>query len=117
MKKILREKNVKFLFICFLFLSLSILSENSFYLNFNNVDIRTFIKFISEITKENYVIDQNVRGTITIYSTTPIPVEQIERVFKSVLNFYGFTAIKKDNLSLIVPVVDGRTKTKYINIS
>ncbi|HOK56947.1 MAG TPA: secretin N-terminal domain-containing protein [bacterium] len=110
-------KKFLFSFIYFFSFSFLLLCENNFYLNFNNVDIRTFIKFVSEITKENYVIDPNVRGTITIYSTTPIPVEQIDRVFKAVLNFYGFTTIKKDNISLIVPISDGKTRTRYINIS
>ncbi|MCS7181262.1 MAG: hypothetical protein NZ891_07960, partial [bacterium] len=107
----------KFILILLCVFSLNIISENNFYLNFNNVDIRTFIKFVGEITKENYVIDQNVRGTITIYSTTPIPIEEIDGVFKSVLNFYGFTVIKKENLSLIVPISDGKMRTKQINIS
>ncbi|MCM8805045.1 MAG: hypothetical protein NC833_07315 [Candidatus Omnitrophica bacterium] len=98
------------LFFSFLF------SEKEFYLNFNNVDIKTFIKFVGEITKENYVIDPNIRGNITIYSTTPIPVEQIDRVFKSVLNFYGFTVTKKEGLSLISPITEGKIRTKFINV-
>lgn len=102
--------------ILFLLFPLIVFAEREFYLNFNNVDIKTFIKFVGEITKENYAIDPNVRGTITIFSTTPIPVEQIDRVFKSVLNFYGFTVIKKEGLSLIIPITDGKIRTKYINV-
>jgi len=103
-------------FLILLWLASFVFGEKEFYLNFNNVDIKTFIKFVGEVTKENYVIDPNVRGTITIYSTTPIPVEQIDRVFKAVLNFYGFTVVKKDSLSLISPITDGRIRTKYINV-
>jgi general secretion pathway protein D len=115
----LREINIKMkrILLIFFLSAFFLLSENSFYLNFNNVDIKTFIKFIGEITKENYVIDPNVRGPITIYSTTPIKVEEIDKVFKTVLNFYGFTTVKKDNVTLIVPISDGKTRTKYINIS
>jgi general secretion pathway protein D len=105
----------RFLFIFFLS-AFFLVGENTFYLNFNNVDIRTFIKFIGEITKENYVVDPNVKGTITIYSATPIHVEQIDRVFKAVLNFYGFTVIKKDGLTLISPITDGKIRTKFINV-
>ncbi len=107
----------KFLIILYFFSILILRSESNFYLNFNNVDIKTFIKFISELTKENYVIDPNVRGTITIYSTTPVQIENIDRVFKSILNFYGFTVIKKENLSLIIPLSEGKIRTKDINIT
>ncbi|MGC8976195.1 MAG: secretin N-terminal domain-containing protein [Candidatus Ratteibacteria bacterium] len=105
--------NKLFLFLLF---STFIFCEREFYLNFNNVDIKTFIKFVGEITKENYVIDPNVKGTITIYSATPIPVGEIERVFKAVLNFYGFTVIKKENLSVISPITEGKIRTKFINV-
>jgi len=100
----------------FLIFSTFLFGEREFYLNFNNVDIRTFVKFVGEITKENYVIDPNVKGTITIYSKTPIPADQIDRVFKSILNFYGFTVIKKEGLSLITTITDGRQMARYINI-
>lgn len=107
---------LKKILLIFVFLIFPIFGEREFYLNFNNVDIRTFIKFVGEITKENYVIDPNVRGIITIYSKTPIPVEQIDRVFKSILNFYGFTVIKKDGFSLITSITDGKQLSKIINI-
>ena len=104
------------IFLVFSLFSSFIFGEKEFYLNFNNVDIKTFIKFVGEITKENYVIDPNVKGTITIYSTTPISIDKIDRVFKSILNFYGFTVIKKNDLSLISPIGEGRIRTKFINI-
>jgi len=106
---------LKKLFIFFL-LSTFIFGEKEFYLNFNNVDIKSFIKFVGEITKENYVIDPNVKGTIIIYSKTPIPVDQIDRVFKSILNFYGFAVIKKEGFSLITSISEGRQMARLINI-
>lgn len=110
-------KKIKILVAIFcIFLIFSIYCENTFYLNFNNVDIKSFIKFVSEITKENYVLDPNVRGTITIYSASPVPVNEIDRIFKAVLNFYGFTVIKKDGITLITPLTEGKIRTKYINI-
>ncbi|MGC8805641.1 MAG: hypothetical protein ACP5QD_06900, partial [Candidatus Ratteibacteria bacterium] len=40
-------------------------AQKQFTLNFNNVDILTFIKLVSEFTGENYVIDPAVRGSVT----------------------------------------------------
>ncbi|MCM8818262.1 MAG: hypothetical protein NC915_02110 [Candidatus Omnitrophica bacterium] len=106
---------LKRILIFFLF-SAFVFGEKEFYLNFNNVEIKTFIKFIGEITKENYVIDPNVKGMITIYSKTPIPVDQIDRNFKAILNFYGFTVIKKEGLCLITSITEGKQISKFINI-
>lgn len=108
----------KFLFVllfifCFNF---CVFCANEFTLNFNNVDIRTFIKFVSEFTKKNYVLDQGVRGNITVYSQKSVPVEDIDKIFSTILNLYGYTVINKENISLIVPIPDGKIQSGEINI-
>ncbi len=102
--------------IVFTFLMGSICIGDNFVLNFNNVDIKTFIKFVGEFVKENYVIDPAVRGNVTIYSNKPVPVDQIDQIFKTVLSLYGYTVIKKGDVSFIVPVSDGKARTKTINV-
>lgn len=100
----------------FFFLTSGLGFGKDFILNFNNIDIRTFIRFVGEFTKENYVIDPNVKGNITVYSYKPVSAEDIEDIFKSILNLYGFTAIRKEGVSLIIPITDGRTRARDINI-
>ena len=39
-------------------------------MNFQNVDIPVLAKFISEITGKNFLVDESVRGKITIISPT-----------------------------------------------
>ena len=39
-------------------------------IDFNDVDIHLFIKFISEITGKNFIVDQRVKGKVTISWTT-----------------------------------------------
>jgi len=36
-------------------------------IDFDNVDIPVFIKFISELTGKNFVIDKAVRGKVTMF--------------------------------------------------
>ena len=43
-------------------------------LNFDGVDIRSFIKYISQITGKNFVIDDSVKGNVTVLSPQSIPV-------------------------------------------
>ncbi len=90
--------------------------SKDFVLNFNNVDIRTFIKFVGEYTGENYVIDPNVRGNITIYSNNPVSTKEINTIFKSVLNLYGFSAIKQGPITSIIPTAEARIRTTQINV-
>lgn len=87
-----------------------------FILNFNNVDIKTFIKFVGEYTRENYVIDPNVRGNITIYSNSSISVEEINAIFKSILNLYGFSVVKEGSISKIIPSTEARLRVREINV-
>ena len=62
-------------------------------LDFNNVDLPVFVKFISELTRKNFIIDEKVKGKITIFSPAKITVDEAYNVFLSVLELKGFTAI------------------------
>ncbi|MGD9098198.1 MAG: hypothetical protein PVF97_08935, partial [Desulfobacterales bacterium] len=58
-------------------------------IDFNDVDIHLFIKFISEITGKNFIVDQRVKGKVTIISPSQISVDEAYRVFASVLEVHG----------------------------
>jgi len=79
-------------------------------IDFNNVDIKVFIKFISELTTKNFVIDQRVKGKVTIISPTKISVKEAYKVFESVLEVHGYTTIKAGEVIKIVPSPDARSK-------
>jgi len=79
-------------------------------IDFDNVDIALFIKFISELTGKNFVIDKGVRGKVTIISPTKISVEEAYRVFESVLEVHGFTTVPAGSVVKIVPSVQARSK-------
>jgi general secretion pathway protein D len=79
-------------------------------IDFDNVDIGLFIKFISELTGKNFVVDKAVRGKVTIISPTKISVKEAFRVFESVLEVHGFTAVPAGNIIKIVPAVQARSK-------
>jgi len=79
-------------------------------IDFNNVDIAIFIKFISELTGKNFIIDKAVRGKVTIISPTRISVREAYMVFESVLEVHGYTAIPSGKVIKIVPAVQARSK-------
>ena len=86
-------------------------SQRFVSIDFNNVDISVFIKFISELTGKNFVIDQRVKGKVTIISPSKISVAEAYKVFESVLDVHGFATVEAGKLIKIIPSPDARTKS------
>lgn len=77
-------------------------------IDFNNVDINVFIKFMSKLTGKNFVVDSRVRGNVTIISPTKISVKDAYRVFESVLEINGFSAVESGSVIKIVPAPNAK---------
>jgi beta-lactamase regulating signal transducer with metallopeptidase domain len=71
-------------------------------INFNDVEITAFIKFISELTGKNFVIDANVKGKVNVLLPRKIPVDNAYELFESVLEVHGFAAVPSGRLIKIV---------------
>jgi general secretion pathway protein D len=80
-------------------------------IDFDNVDITLFIKFISELTGKNFIIDKAVRGKVTIISPTKISIDEAYKVFESVLEVHGFTTVPAGSVIKIVRAVEARSKS------
>jgi general secretion pathway protein D len=85
-------------------------SEQFVSIDFNNVDINVFIKFMSELTATNFVVDQRVKGKVTIISPSKISLKEAYKVFESVLEVHGYTTVKAGDIVKIVPAPDARSK-------
>jgi len=72
-------------------------------MNFQNVDIPVLAKFISEITGKNFLIDESVRGKISIISPTKVTPDQAYQIFQSVLQLKGFTTQQAGKVIKIIP--------------
>ena len=80
-------------------------------LDFDNVDIAVLVKFVSELTGKNFIIDDKVKGKVTIISPKKIPLEDVYKVFLSVLEVNGFTVVPAGNMIKILPAVLAREKS------
>jgi general secretion pathway protein D len=80
-------------------------------IDFEEVDINLFIKYISELTGKNFIIDKAVRGTVTIVSPTKISIDEAYKVFESVLEVQGFTTVPAGPITKIIPSADARSKS------
>lgn len=85
--------------------------KKSVTIDFDNVDMLLFIKFISEVTGKNFIVDRKVQGKVTIISPTKISVDEAYQVFLSVLEVHGFTTVDSGNVIKIVPSTEARGKS------
>ncbi len=90
---------------------ISVKGNQKISMDFNNVDLPVFIKFMSEISGKNFVVDDRVKGKVTILSPREVSLKEAYDIFESVLEVYGFTVIPAGEISKIVPSPEARTKS------
>jgi general secretion pathway protein D len=78
-------------------------------IDFNEVDIDVFIKFISELTGRNFIVDNRVKGKISVISPTKISIDEAYKVFESVLEVNGFATVDAGEMTKIIPSPYART--------
>lgn len=88
-------------------------SERFITIDFDNVDIHLFIKYISELTGKNFVVDKAVQGNVTIISPTKISEDEAYQLFESVLEVNGFTTVEAGAITKIMPAA--RALSQNIN--
>jgi general secretion pathway protein D len=89
---------------CFALTSDKALTKTEYVsIDFDNVDIKVFIKFISKLTQKNFVVDKRVKGNVTVISPTKISIEEAYKVFESVLEIHGFSTVTSGSVIKILP--------------
>ncbi len=86
-------------------------NERYITIDFDNVEINLLIKYISELTGKNFIVDPAVRGNVTIISPTKISENDAYRVFESVLEIHGFTTVPSGSVIKIVPSAEARSRS------
>jgi general secretion pathway protein D len=77
-------------------------------MDFRGVEIGTLVKFIGELTGKNFVVDERVRGKVTVISPTKITVDEAYKVFESILEVHGFTTVPAGKVIKVVPASEAR---------
>jgi general secretion pathway protein D len=80
-------------------------------MDFRGVEIDTLVKFIGELTGKNFVVDERVRGKVTVISPTKITVDEAYKVFESILEVHGFAAVPAGKVIKVVPATEARGKS------
>lgn len=76
-------------------------------LNFNDVELQVFVRFISELTGKNFVLDEAVKkagGKISVFSPTKVTPDQAYSLFVSALEVSRLAVVPKGPVYQIVPM-------------
>ena len=83
--------------------------QRSIMMDFQDVNIADLVKFISEVTGKNFVLDERVQGKLTIISPTKMSIDEAYRAFQSALQLQGFTTVGVGAVIKIVPTKDAKS--------
>jgi len=84
------------------------LSAETTTLNFKGADIRAVISSIAEVTGKNFIVDPRVKGKVTLISNRAMGKGEVYKVFLSILEVHGYTAIPSGKAIKIVPDADAK---------
>jgi len=84
--------------------------NDSFSLNFNDVEISEFLNVMSQVLGKNIILSDKVKGKITINSAQKVPLSEALNVMKSILEIKGFAIIENNNLIKVVPIKEALQK-------
>jgi len=93
-------------------------ADELIYVNFDQVDIRVMLKTITDITGINFIVDDSIRGTVTMMSPTKIHLGEIYEVLESILDVQGYAAVPagSGNLVKIVPRAEAVKRNLQVRI-
>ncbi len=80
-------------------------------MNFQDIELAALVKFISEITGKNFILDDRVKGKVTIISPEKITVDEAYAVFQSVLQVKGFATVPSGAILKVLPAQDAKSST------
>ena len=97
-------KKIKFIiFIPFILLSIQPYAQETFLLNYQDVDIAKVTQDISKFSKKTLILDPRVKGRISIFSDSILSAEQVWDVYLRTIQVHGFAALSDDGVVRIVP--------------
>ena len=69
------------------------LARESYVFNMQDVDIRTMISTVSDVTGKNFIIDPNVKGKVTVISKKSMSENEVYHIFLSLLDVHGYSVV------------------------
>jgi general secretion pathway protein D len=85
-------------------------------LNFVNADIEAVTRAMGAMLNRQMLVDPRVRGSITVYSETPLTVREAYLNYLASLRGLGFTVVENAGLLKVVPEADAKLQAGTVSI-
>ena len=95
----------------------NVLSQETFILNYEDVDIKKVTQDIAQFSKKTIILDPRVKGKITIYSNANLNREQVWDVYLRTIQVNGFSAISESGFVRVVPENEATRDNNISSIS
>jgi len=81
---------------------------DSIAINFEGVDLLSLLRYLSTETGKGFIVDENVKGSITIISPVKLTRKEALATLESILQVKGFAAIPSGKMYKIVPMAQAK---------
>ena len=78
-------------------------AQESYMLNYDNVEVRAVTQDIARFAKKTIILDPRVKGKVTIFSDSLLDQDQVWQVYLRTIQVNGFSAINEGNIVRIIP--------------
>jgi len=69
--------------------------------NFKDMDLVRFMRFMSEVLQENFIVPPNINSKITIISPHPVTIRESREIMLSTLQMYNFSLQNMGSYSIV----------------
>jgi general secretion pathway protein D len=91
-------------------------AQETFILNYEDVDIKKVTQDIAQFSKKTIILDPRVKGKITIYSNANLDRDQVWNVYLRTIQVNGFSTISENGFLRVIPENEA-TRDKTSNYS
>jgi general secretion pathway protein D len=86
-------------------------------LNFESADMREFVRVVFEdILKQNYLLDPQIKGKVTLHTTYPITEDALLPIVESVLQQNGAAVVFHQGIFKVVPLEDAPSQVDSLAV-
>ncbi len=71
---------------------------------FDDADLRLLVRLVGETTGRRFVLDERVRGQVTVVSPVPVAREELYPLLVAILESRGFSIVERDGTHFVVPL-------------
>lgn len=84
-----------------------VIRQEQVQMNFDNIELRDLIRFVSTVMGKNFIFDENVvKGKVTILAPQSLTKDEVYKVFEAVISYFGLSVVETKEAVRIVRGAD-----------